>query len=383
MDRQPSAREDGPSAKGSLRQRLARFVHSCRARAESAKSGLTVHGVTYAAVNAGLLLINVLTSPGFLWFLFPLGGWGIGLLHHFTEARVRTREARDAAALPPLTKRALARVRKLFTVRRRLRHHLSTVAGLSAFLIGLNVLLTPRDGPWALIPIVLALGPPLAIHYAVARARNRRLRRELAEDGMELGSADADLAALRMDDGEALLSDAPLLAEASELREAILADLQDGGAEAARWRTELQPELDTYTRHIGALLQARRELERAGARVSAAEITQELAVLNGKLDETTSAELRREYRTAVAQYEGQLNSLQDLQERIEMIDLRAKSAVLALRQLSLDIPRLRAAPPGAPAALVSLRDKSQELTRYLDDLRAGHRDLDDAVADTR
>ena len=383
MGRQPTEPEEHPAEKGPLRRRLARFVHRCRARADSARSGLTVHGVTYAAVNAGLLLVNLLTSPGFLWFLFPLAGWGIGLLHHFTEARVRAREARDAAALPPLTKGTLARVRKLFGVRRRLRHHLTTAASLSAFLIGLNVLLTPRDGPWALIPIVLALGPPLAIHYAVARARGRRLRRELDEEGVDLETAAADLAALPVDDAEALLSDAPLLAEAAELRETILADLQEGGADAERWRTELQPELDTYTRHIGALLQARRELERAGARVSAAEITAELAVLNGKLDETTSGELRREYRTAVEQYQGQLKSLQDLQERIEMIDLRAKSALLALRQLSLDIPRLRAAPAGEPAALVSLRDKSQELTRYLDDLRAGHRDLDDASVRTR
>ena len=382
MGRQPSERDERAAANGSLRQRLARFVQSCRERADRAKSALTVHGVTYAAVNTGLLLINLLTSPDFLWCLFPLGGWGIGLLHHFTEARTRATEAREAAALPPLTKRARGRVRKLFAVRRRLRHHLSTVAGLSAFLIGLNVFL-PADVPWALIPIVVALGPPLAIHYAVARARNRRLRRELAEDRTAPGSADAGLAALPMDDTEAPLSDSPLLSEASELREAILADLAHGGAEADRWRTELQPELDTYTRHIGVLLQARRELERAGARVSAAEITEELAVLNGKLDESTSAELRREYRTAVQQYEGQLKSLQDLQERIEMIDLRAKSAVLALRQLSLDIPRLRTAPAGESAGLASLRDKSQELTRYLDDLRAGHRDLDDAVADTR
>lgn len=383
MGRQPNEPEQRPAANGSLRQRLARFVRRCRARAEQAKSALTVHGVTYAAVNGGLLLVNLLTSPRFLWFLFPLAAWGIGLLHHVTEARVRAREAREAAALPPLNKRALQQVRTLFAVRRRLRHHLTTAAGLSAFLVGLNILLTPRDGPWALIPIVLALGPPLVIHYAVARARGRRLRRELADKGLDLESAVADLATLPVDDPEVLLSDAPLLAEAAELREAILADLQDGGADADRWRTELQPELDTYTRHIGALLQARRELERAGARVSAAEITEELAVLNGKLDEATSAELRREYQTAVAQYEGQLNSLQDLQERIEMTDLRAKSAILALRQLSLDIPRLRAAPAGEPAALVSLRGKSQELTRYLEDLRAGHRDLDDAAARPR
>ena len=83
------------------------------------------------------------------------------------------------------------------------------------------------------------------------------------------------------------------------------------------------------------------------------------------------------------QYEGQLNSLQDLQERMEMIDLRAKSAVLALQQLSLDIPRLRTAPAEEPAALLSLRGKSRELTRYLDDLRAGYRELDPATDRSR
>ena len=55
----------------------------------------------------------------------------------------------------------------------------------------------------------------------------------------------------------------------------------------------------------------------------------------------------------------------------------------SLRQLALDIPRLRTAPAGEPAGLASLRDKSQELTRYLDDLRAGHRDLDAAAMRVR
>ena len=144
MAAEPSA-GDGPAPSGSLRERLVRFVQRTRERAESAKSGLTVHGVTYAAVNSLLLLINLLTSPGFLWFLFPLGAWGIGLLHHFTAARMRAREARDAEALPPLTKSTLARIRKLFSIRRRLRHHLSTAAGLSAFLVGINIFL--REGP--------------------------------------------------------------------------------------------------------------------------------------------------------------------------------------------------------------------------------------------
>ena len=59
------------------------------------------------------------------------------------------------------------------------------------------------------------------------------------------------------------------------------------------------------------------------------------------------------------------------------------AANASLRQLSLDIPRLRTAPAGEPAGLASLRDKSQELTRYLDDLRAGHRELDAAAVRVR
>ena len=376
MAEEPATSDGSAGPSSSLRERLARFVQRTRERAESARSGLTVHGVTYAAVNSFLLLINLVTSPGFLWCLFPLSAWGIGLLHHFTEARVRAREARDAAALPPLTRGTLARIRKLFSLRRRLHHHLSTVAGLSAFLVGVNIFLAP-GAPWSIFPM-FALGVPLAIHYAVARTRRRRLRRELEEAGLEDEPTAVPRAGREPSASEVSPAHAPLLAEAVELRETILGELQVGGVEAERWRTDLQPELDAYTEHIGALLQARRDLERAEARVSAAEVTQELAALRGKLEDASSPELRREYQTAVEQYEGQLKTLQDLQERMEMIDLRAKSAVLALQQLSLDLPRLRAAPTGESAALLSLRDKAQELTHYLEDLRAGHRDLEQA-----
>jgi len=31
-------------------------------------------------------LINLLTSRHFPWFLFPAGGWGIGLIFHFLSA---------------------------------------------------------------------------------------------------------------------------------------------------------------------------------------------------------------------------------------------------------------------------------------------------------
>ncbi|MDR1554072.1 MAG: 2TM domain-containing protein [Prevotellaceae bacterium] len=56
-----------------------------RARAErrvDALSGFYSHLLTYCLVNAGLFLINYLSSPHHLWFFYPLFGWGTGLLFH-------------------------------------------------------------------------------------------------------------------------------------------------------------------------------------------------------------------------------------------------------------------------------------------------------------
>lgn len=44
------------------------------------------HVVPYVLVIGFLFIINMLTSPGFLWFLFPALGWGLGLAFHAWNA---------------------------------------------------------------------------------------------------------------------------------------------------------------------------------------------------------------------------------------------------------------------------------------------------------
>jgi thiosulfate reductase cytochrome b subunit len=59
-----------------------------RTRVED-KSGFYVHLIVYVCVNALLVLIWALagaprvTAAEVPWFVFPLGGWGVGLLGHF------------------------------------------------------------------------------------------------------------------------------------------------------------------------------------------------------------------------------------------------------------------------------------------------------------
>lgn len=38
--------------------------------------------IAYVVVNIGLMVINLLTSPAYLWFFWPMLGWGIGVLFH-------------------------------------------------------------------------------------------------------------------------------------------------------------------------------------------------------------------------------------------------------------------------------------------------------------
>jgi hypothetical protein len=50
-------------------------------RAE-AKIGFYIHLAVYIGVNILLIIINLSTSPQYIWFKWPLLGWGIGLFFH-------------------------------------------------------------------------------------------------------------------------------------------------------------------------------------------------------------------------------------------------------------------------------------------------------------
>lgn len=52
-----------------------------KARAE-AKVGFFVHLTIYIAVSIVLVIINFRTFPEYLWFKWPLIGWGSGVFFH-------------------------------------------------------------------------------------------------------------------------------------------------------------------------------------------------------------------------------------------------------------------------------------------------------------
>ena len=57
------------------------------------KKGFYSHLAVYVIVNIGIILIWAFAAGGgFPWFLFPLLGWGIGLIFHFLGVFIFNKE---------------------------------------------------------------------------------------------------------------------------------------------------------------------------------------------------------------------------------------------------------------------------------------------------
>ena len=57
------------------------------------KKGFFIHFTVYLCVNTLLIIIWAVTGAGFPWFVFPLGGWGIGVLFHFLGVFVFSKQS--------------------------------------------------------------------------------------------------------------------------------------------------------------------------------------------------------------------------------------------------------------------------------------------------
>ena len=57
------------------------YIKEAKKRVKKVKDFLS-HFYSWAITGIFLLALNLLTSPGFLWALIPILGWGIGLAMH-------------------------------------------------------------------------------------------------------------------------------------------------------------------------------------------------------------------------------------------------------------------------------------------------------------
>ena len=385
--------------------------------AEQASAGFRGHAASFAAVNAGLAGIWFWTAGagGFPWFLIPLFGWGIGLASHYDAVRRRKLEVRELDELPIETREQLRTYRQYAKARGAWRGHLVSTAATSVLLFTINMI-TYGGFPWFLFPVG-GMGIGLVSHYPRYRAKAGRLLNRLRELAVPGATANADR---RLDrqrtrpgraerggrggDGARENGTRPRGARRDETRrsatrpaagtrpatgageaegvvgeaEVLRADILDAADESVGLdRSSFESVLDEYLARIRQLAAARDELLASGGPADLEQTQAELRELREKESAASDDKLRAEYATSITQAEKRRRSYEELLRDEEILEVRLRSAVNMLKQMRVDVARMRGVQAaGGADRLGEIRERTEELSTYLSDLRRAYDELD-------
>jgi class 3 adenylate cyclase len=320
----------------------------------------------FSAVGALLLVVWFVTTPfGHPWFLYPIGAWAIGIAHHYVAVRRRRSQSREMAAL--LTAEQRRTLRRLHRTESGFAQHLTAFVSVTAFLFMVNMI-TSSTFPWFVFPAAgWTVG--LVSHHLFYRVR----RRSLLERLRRLGLARGELAGVHGSSSSAGRF-GPLVDEAHRIKESLVRQIQASEPLRSRFAAELVPLLDRYLGQIDVLNERSCELDGLLDTLSEEQIDSEVERLRSRREAARSASVRAEYDKTLEQHAQQRESLVDLRNQQEVLDLRIRGSVLALKRIEMDVARMKGLETSA--VMTSLKEKSDDLSRYLEDLRAGYSELE-------
>jgi class 3 adenylate cyclase len=346
------------------------------AAAEREKAGFRGHLISYLAVNGGLFFLwSMVMFGGFPWFLIVALAWGIGLASHFAGVKQKVRETKELDQWPALTREQLRIYRKLVKARNNWNSHLVSNVATSIFLLALNAIVSPAF-PWALFPVgFMAIG--IFSHLPSFKSKERRLLKRLRDAGARIGhllrgkkaSAEPEPVARSAAPGTAGY-------QAEQVRQRIIAKIE-GLPNGSPLGDDFVPVLDNYVEQIQLLDQKNRELDQIMSGIPLASLERDLASLQKERAGTENEKVLAEYDRSIMQIRKQQSSFTELKNEREILRLRLSSSLNQLKQMEIDLARMQSLSSDEEAAsLGMLKDKSSELSQYLDDLEAGYRELE-------
>jgi len=344
-------------------------------RAHKAVGGFAGHLIPFLVVNGFLFFINLSTATGlgFPWFLFPLGGWGIGLVSHLATVRTRRRERAEVEALPEtLDDTDYKMVRRYHKARASVSATLASTISVAAFLLMINLIVSPGF-LWAAFPIAglfIAIVTSISSYASRRGSFRKRLKELFASKGRKAATGSDSLAATVA--GE----DPPVVKQALRIADSILEQSKKLDPTRAYLGEDLEPLLTNYIGQIRTLNQRGREVEEIMAAIPRVELQKDLSALRARYDKAEDISLRREYQKSIDQIERQNKSFDELENQKELLDLRITGSLNSLKQMQIDLARMT----GISAAkeidsIGRLRDRSRELSDYLQDFSEGYDEI--------
>lgn len=344
-------------------------------RATRTKIGFRGHFGSYVTVNAILAVIWFTTGAGFPWFLIPAGGWAIGLITHFANVRRKSKEAAEIESIENLNREHLRILRKLNKVRDSWVSHLVSNTAVGAFLLMLNMITSPGF-PWFIFPVGgMAIG--LFSHLPVYKAKERDLRKKLLEAGARFGArVSGRLRGKQAAAAAAAPDDNSPASQADAVRIAIVSQLKGFGKGESPLGEDFVPLLENYVNQIKELDTRDRELEQIINSIPMGELEKDLVRLTERKKEAPDERMAEEYGRSIDQIHKQQQSFRQLRNEKEMLHLRTNAALNSLKQMQIDLARMKSMSGPEEGQLALLKEKSGELSQYLEDLREGYEQLE-------
>ena len=338
--------------------------------AKRARAGFPGHWIPFLGVNGFLIFIYTVTTPGgFPWFLFPLFGWGIGLVSHWTAVKSAKKTARELEALEELSDEDLVVVKKFQEARGGFYGHLSSNLAVMVLVFMIWVV-TGGGFPWPhIVSAALAVG--IFSHLSVFRTKKQEFK-ELWK-GLKSGKPRSS----KKLKTETPMEVDPIVRKAKGLRDSIVTQAQ-GMKGGNPFGDDMTVTLDNYILQITELSAIEKELGRVVESFNPADLEAEEVSLRNKVAVTSSATLKQEYEKNLAEVDKQRRSFGDLAEQQEILGLRIKSAMGNLQQMQVDLARIKGLSDGQKeGSFLSIKERSQELSRYIEDYREGLKEIPD------
>jgi hypothetical protein len=337
-------------------------------QAEKASVGFSGHFAVFITVNIAIFVINYLINMEFPFFLIPLAGWGIGFLANVVTLINKKRWKKEVDKLPPLGEEGMRVYHELRLSKNRLSNHLASFLTINSLIILLGTLIG-IGFPIVIIPTLL-WGIGLVSNIFSFFARTRILKRKLGElTGKIAGRTNGKKNEYEGEDES--------IRQALELKASILEAIQSFGKGKSPLDVDMKPLLEDYISRLKELSARYKEIEAILLSVPSSDLEKDVVRLQAKIEHTTSPYMKQEYEKSIKEIERHKQSFDELYNQKEIIELRLNSSLNNLKQLKVNLARMKGLGSGEGEASVSLlKDKTRELSEYLDDLREAYREIE-------
>jgi hypothetical protein len=214
-------------------------------------------------------------------------------------------------------------------------------------------------------------------HLPAFRSKERRLLKRLRDAGANIAAILKGKRSKDIPDRASIVAQPNTAGyEAEHVRQRI-ADKMKALPATAPVGDDFLPVLDNYVEQIKMLDQKSRELDVIMKGIPVAELQRDLQSLQKQRADEESAKVIAEYDQSIEQIEKQRLSFSELKNEREILRLRLSSSLSQLKQMEIDLARMASISSDDDFASIDLiKNKSDELSQYLDDLQQGYRELE-------